>query len=68
MVKIFGEKIDGLDYQIRKGVYAIVFNSEKDKILTVRNYTGHYFLPGEKRSRSWFLWKRIWLIHHNNLK
>ncbi|TKH06433.1 NUDIX domain-containing protein [Peribacillus simplex] len=46
MVEIFGEKIDGLDYQIRKGVYAIVFNSENDKILTVKNSKGHYFLPG----------------------
>ncbi|MGG3478631.1 NUDIX domain-containing protein [Peribacillus frigoritolerans] len=46
MLKIFGEKIDGLDYQIRKGVYAIVFNSKKDKILTVKNSRGHYFLPG----------------------
>ncbi|MGE7186277.1 NUDIX domain-containing protein [Peribacillus sp. NPDC006672] len=27
-------------------VYAIVFNSEKDKILTVKNSKGHYFLPG----------------------
>ena len=46
MVKVFGQKIDGLDYQIRKGVYAIVYNSTKDKVLTVQNSRGEYFLPG----------------------
>ncbi|MEF2098443.1 NUDIX domain-containing protein [Bacillus sp. CFBP9009] len=44
--KVFGEKIGGLDYQIRKGVYAIIFNSAKDKVLAVQNSRGHYFLPG----------------------
>ncbi|MCR2823628.1 NUDIX hydrolase [Lederbergia panacisoli] len=46
MVKVFGEKIDGYDYPIRKGVYAICFNSTMDKVLTVRNSKGDYFLPG----------------------
>lgn len=46
MVKIFGRKIDGLDYQMRKGVYAICFNSTMDKVLTVQNSKGDYFLPG----------------------
>ncbi|GIN86359.1 DNA mismatch repair protein MutT [Heyndrickxia sporothermodurans] len=46
MVKVFGEKMVGLDYHIRKGVYAIIFNSAKDKVLTVQNSRGHYFLPG----------------------
>ncbi|MBS4192442.1 NUDIX domain-containing protein [Bacillus sp. FJAT-49705] len=43
---VFGEKIDGLDYEIREGVYAVIFNSAKDKIAAVRTTRGHYFLPG----------------------
>lgn len=46
MIKVFGEKIDGLDYKIRKGVYAVIFNITRDKVLTVQNFRGHYFLPG----------------------
>ncbi|MDQ7863947.1 NUDIX domain-containing protein [Peribacillus frigoritolerans] len=47
MDKVFWrKKIGGLDYQIRKGVYAIIFNSAKDKVLAVQNSRGHYFLPG----------------------
>jgi 8-oxo-dGTP diphosphatase len=46
MIKVFGEKIDGLDYKIRKGVYAVIFNITRDKVLTVKNSRGHYFLPG----------------------
>ncbi|KPL58508.1 NUDIX hydrolase [Rossellomorea vietnamensis] len=46
MEKVFGEKVPGLDYLKRTGVYAVIFHQEKDKILTVRNKTGHYFLPG----------------------
>lgn len=42
----FGEKIEGLEYKMRKGVYTIVFNSTKSKILTVQNSKGHHFLPG----------------------
>ncbi|CAN7549385.1 NUDIX hydrolase [Rossellomorea sp. LjRoot5] len=45
-MNVFGEKVPGMDYQKRKGVYAVIFHHEKDKILTVRNETGHYFLPG----------------------
>jgi 8-oxo-dGTP diphosphatase len=43
---IFGEKIDNLNYKIRKGVYAVIFNSTNDKVLTVQTSNGHYFLPG----------------------
>jgi 8-oxo-dGTP diphosphatase len=43
---VFGEKIHGVEYQNRKGVYAIVFHYEKDTVMTVRNESGHYFLPG----------------------
>ena len=46
MVKVFGEKIESLNYQIRIGVYAIIFNSKGDKVLTVQNSRGDYFLPG----------------------
>ncbi|PFA63342.1 NTP pyrophosphohydrolase [Bacillus sp. AFS015802] len=46
MKHVFGEKIQGHTYQGRKGVYAIVFHPEKDKVLTVRNQSGQYFLPG----------------------
>jgi len=46
MVKVFVEKIEGLDYQTRKAVYAVIFNSTRKKVLTVQNSRGHYFLPG----------------------
>ncbi|MBM7583948.1 8-oxo-dGTP diphosphatase [Bacillus pakistanensis] len=46
MKVVFGEKIGGLDYQYRKSVYAIIFNSTKDKVLTVETKKGHHFLPG----------------------
>ncbi|MGD6795969.1 NUDIX hydrolase [Metabacillus indicus] len=42
----FGEKINGIDYRIRKGVYAVIFSPKKDEVMTVRNRHGHYFLPG----------------------
>lgn len=42
----FGEKLNGIDYNQRTGVYAIIFNQSKDKLLAVRNGNGHYFLPG----------------------
>ncbi|MGM0924762.1 MAG: NUDIX hydrolase [Bacillota bacterium] len=44
--QVFGEKLDGLDYQKRKGVYAVIFNSAKNKVVTVQTTRGHYFLPG----------------------
>lgn len=44
--RAFGEKVDGPDYQVRKGVYAVIFNDARDKVLTVHNSRGHYFLPG----------------------
>ncbi|OEH92767.1 NUDIX hydrolase [Bacillus solimangrovi] len=46
MVEIFGDKSIGDTYQVRKGVYAVIFNSDKHKIMTVRNGTGFHFLPG----------------------
>lgn len=44
--QVFGEKLDGLDYQKRQGVYAIIFNSVKNMVVTVQTARGHYFLPG----------------------
>ena len=46
MVKIFGKKLENITYQSRQGVYAIIINSTKDKILTVKTSRGDYFLPG----------------------
>ena len=43
MVKVFGEKMAGFDYKVRKCVYAIVLNTERDKVLTVQTSKGHYF-------------------------
>lgn len=44
--KVFGEKVAGLDYKMRKSVYAVIFTIARDKVLTVQNSRGHYFLPG----------------------
>lgn len=44
--QVFGEKLDGLDYQKRQGVYAVIFNSVKNMVVTVQTARGHYFLPG----------------------
>ncbi|MGP4109264.1 NUDIX hydrolase [Virgibacillus sp. L01] len=46
MKKIFGENSDITEYEIRKGVYAVIFNTKKDKVMTVQNGRGHHFLPG----------------------
>jgi 8-oxo-dGTP diphosphatase len=43
---VFGKQIAGLDYKLRKGVYAVIFNSTKDNVVTVQTSRGHYFLPG----------------------
>ena len=42
--KVFGEKIDGVEYINRVGVYGIVIDNE-GKIATIKTPTG-YFLPG----------------------
>lgn len=46
MSNIFGNQKKGLDYKIRKGAYAVIFNPENEKVLTVQTKSGHYFLPG----------------------
>ncbi|WKA54594.1 NUDIX hydrolase [Planococcus shixiaomingii] len=43
---IFGEKRESVDYQLRKAVYAVIFNAAKDKVATVKTANGRYFLPG----------------------
>ena len=42
--KIFGEKVDGISYVIRKGVYGVVFN-DIGQVAVIKNPFG-YFLPG----------------------
>ncbi|HEY8890342.1 MAG TPA: NUDIX domain-containing protein [Clostridium sp.] len=42
--KVFGEKLNGVNYIDRAGVYGIAINDE-DKIATIKTPTG-YFLPG----------------------
>lgn len=46
MTPIFGRMKEGFNYQIRQCVYAVIFNPEKKKVLTVYNSNGAYFLPG----------------------
>lgn len=43
---IFGEKIDGVSYQPRYGVYAVIPNPEKTHIILVQAPNGAWFLPG----------------------
>ena len=44
--KIFGEKIEGLEYRPRKAVYAIIFNDTKEKVVTLQTPDGCHWLPG----------------------
>lgn len=45
-MKIFEEKMENLNYINIPSVYSVILNDAKDKVLTVRNGKGHYFLPG----------------------
>lgn len=45
-MKVFGEKLNGHNYEIRKGIYAVIFNSTMTRVLTVQTTRGDYFLPG----------------------
>lgn len=40
----FGDKIEGIEYRDRLGVYALILND--DKLMAVINRRGSYFLPG----------------------
>ena len=46
MKEIFGNKVQNVDYQIRKGAYAIVLDESGEHVLTVHNGRGLHFLPG----------------------
>ena len=43
---VFGDKIDGISYKERYGVYAVIPNPTKDKIILVQAPNGAWFLPG----------------------
>ena len=45
MKPTFGKPVRNQKYQLRKGAYAIIFNSSQDRVLTVHN-KGYHFLPG----------------------
>ena len=42
----FGDKVEGAHYQTRYGVYAVIPNQEKTKIILVQAPNGAWFLPG----------------------
>lgn len=42
----FGHKKDNVEYQNRYGVYAVIPNPEKDKVVLVQAPNGAWFLPG----------------------
>lgn len=44
----FGDKVEGAHYQTRYGVYAVIPNQEKTKIILVQAPNGVWFLPGGK--------------------
>jgi 8-oxo-dGTP diphosphatase len=43
---IFGVKEEGKEYIRRPGVYAIIFNEQRNKIAVIKTDDGKYFLPG----------------------
>jgi 8-oxo-dGTP diphosphatase len=43
---IFGDKEESIDYRVRKGIYAVIFNEQQDKLATVQLTRGPIFLPG----------------------
>lgn len=43
---VFGEKLAGVHYRTRKAVYAVIFNIDKDKVLTLQTPDGYFWLPG----------------------
>lgn len=45
-VATFGEKKEGVEYHNRYGVYAVIPNQEKDKLILVQAPNGAWFLPG----------------------
>ena len=45
-IPVFGEKVVGVDYQARYGVYAVIPNPEQTEIILVQAPNGAWFLPG----------------------
>ena len=45
-IPIFGLKQEGMHYQNKASVYAIVFDKKQKRYLTVRTNSQHFFLPG----------------------
>lgn len=45
-ILVFGKKGSHLDYKTRVGVYGIIFNETKNRLLVIRTVRGGYFLPG----------------------
>ncbi|MBJ8349673.1 NUDIX hydrolase [Streptococcus zalophi] len=43
---VFGTKEENIDYVARYGVYAVIADSEKEKIILVQAPNGAWFLPG----------------------
>jgi 8-oxo-dGTP diphosphatase len=44
-IKLFGSKLENVEYVRRQGVYAIILNHQDGKVAVVKTSTG-YFLPG----------------------
>lgn len=45
-VRVFGEKKENQDYQLRVGVYMIISDEQNEKLLLVSPPNGSYLLPG----------------------
>ncbi|WP_290446451.1 NUDIX hydrolase [Sporolactobacillus shoreicorticis] len=45
-MQLFGSQIKDLDYQLRKGAYAVLFRDSSKRELGVIQSNGHYFLLG----------------------
>ena len=45
-IPVFGEKVEGVDYQARYGVYAVIPNPEQTEIILVQAPNGACLLPG----------------------
>lgn len=42
-IPVFGEKVEGVDYQARYGVYAVIPNPEQTEIILVQAPNGAWF-------------------------
>jgi 8-oxo-dGTP diphosphatase len=45
-VKVFGEKVEGVEYKTRVGVHVVIPRNENSEIVLIQAPTGAYFLPG----------------------